>query len=155
MHGAAIFPLEEIQVNEFEPAVRDQISGAYRQAEQGSFDANTTGKLGMILQVYGRYELAETCYLRARELEPLSFRWAYYLGNLRGLLGRHREAVETLRAALKVDPGYTPALVRLAQLHLSASRRSAARAWPRPKWAVASPGSACTLTTLRWLRILS
>ncbi len=120
MHGAAIFPLEEIHVNEFEPAVRDQISGAYRQAEQGSFDATTTGKLGMILQVYGRYELAQTCYLRARELEPLSFRWAYYLGNVQGLLGRHREAVETLRAALKLDPGYTPALARLAQLHLAA-----------------------------------
>ena len=110
--------LQQINLEEFEPAARGQIGRALEDAQRKSFDAETAGKLGMTFQVYGKYDLARTCYLRAHERDLRSFRWAYYLGNLEGLLGNHGEAVETIRAALKIDADYTPALVRLAQLQL-------------------------------------
>ena len=95
--------LQQINLEEFEPAARGQIGRALEDAQRKSFDAETAGKLGMTFQVYGKYDLARTCYLRARERDLRSFRWAYYLGNLEGLLGNHGEAVETIRAALKID----------------------------------------------------
>ncbi len=107
---------QQINLDELEPAVRDQISRAYEEARQKPEDGALAGKLGMILQVYGKYELAESCYLRAQALDSRSFRWTYYLGNVEGWLGKHGQAIEHLREALKMDGSYAPARVRLAQL---------------------------------------
>ena len=111
-----LIPLEELQLDEFEPAIGEQIRGAYEKASQNPQDAAATGKLGMIFQVYGKYELAERCFLRAKGLDARSFRWAYYLGNVEGFLGKHSEAVQHIREALTIDGKYVPARVRLAQL---------------------------------------
>ncbi len=108
--------LEQISLEEFEPAIRDQILGAHQEAVNEPQDATKVGRLGMIFQVYGKYELAGSCYLRARALDPSSFRWAYYLGNIQGLLGKQAQAIESISEALKIDGGYAPARVRLAQL---------------------------------------
>src|SRR5437867_12220819 len=70
----------------------------------------------MIFQAYGKYELAEVSYGRAAGLAPGSFRWLYYLGNVEGWLGRHREAIGHIQEALKRDANYTPARVRLGDL---------------------------------------
>jgi hypothetical protein len=66
---------ERINQAELEPAVRDQINRAYEEARAKPLDATVVGRLGMIFQVYGKYELAETCYLRARGLDSKSSRW--------------------------------------------------------------------------------
>jgi tetratricopeptide (TPR) repeat protein len=113
---ADLISIQRIQQEEFEPAVGEQIRHAYEQACKKPRDAEVAGKLGMIFQCYGKYELAEVCYRRARELAPLSFRWAYYLGNIEAWTGRNSEAIIRIREALNIDVKYTPARVRLGQL---------------------------------------
>ena len=108
--------LEEISLQEFEPAVRDQIGRAYEQARKGAQDGAAAGNLGMVLQAYGKYELAASCYRRARALDRRSFRWPYYLGAVEGMLGNNPEATAHVREALALNPAYAPARVRLARL---------------------------------------
>lgn len=111
-----LIPFEQINLEKFEPAVGEQIRLAHHEARRDARNAEAVGKLGMIFQAYGKYELAEICYLRASALAPRSFRWLYYLGNVQGWLGKHRQAISNVREALKRDAGYTPARVRLAEL---------------------------------------
>ena len=111
-----LISLQEIQQEEFEPAVGEQIRLAYNQALHEPRNAEVVGRLGMILQCYRKYELAELCYRRASTLSPRSFRWAYYLGNVEGWTGKNHDAIDHVRKALRIDESYTPARVRLAQL---------------------------------------
>jgi tetratricopeptide (TPR) repeat protein len=111
-----LISLKTIQQEEFEPAVGEQIRIAYQEAFRNAGNAEAVGRLGMILQCYGKYELAERCYSRARGLGPDTFRWAYYLGNIDAWLGKNQEGINHIREALKIDDNYIPARVRLAQL---------------------------------------
>ncbi len=111
-----LISLHEIRQEEFEPAIGEQIRFAYEQALHNTRDADVVGRLGMILQCYGKYEPAEICYRRAWGLAPRTFRWIYYLGNIEAWLGRNQDAVNHIREALKIDGNYTPARVRLGQL---------------------------------------
>jgi len=109
---------ERINQAELEPAVRDQINRAYEEARAKPLDATVVGRLGMIFQVYGKYELAETCYLRARGLDSKSSRWPYYLGIVEKALGKNEQAISYTRDSLQIDASYAPARIRLAQLLL-------------------------------------
>jgi tetratricopeptide (TPR) repeat protein len=109
---------EQISLAEFEPAVRDQVSRAYEEARAKPRDATAVGRLGMMFQVYGKYELAETCYIRARGLDPKSSRWPYYLGIIEKSLGKNEQAISCTRESLQIDGSYAPARIRLAQLLL-------------------------------------
>ncbi len=109
---------EQVNLAEFEPAVREQVSRAFEEARAKPQDATAVGRLGMMFQVYGRYELAETCYLRARGLDPKSSRWPYYLGMVGKSLGKNDQAIAFTRASLQIDGNYAPARIRLAQLLL-------------------------------------
>src|SRR5262245_3395813 len=108
--------LDDITQEQFEPAVGRQIRLAYAEASRDPHNAEAVGKLGMILQAYGKYQLAEICYRRARALAPGSFRWAYYLGNVEGWLGKAADAITHIRQALRIDKDYVPARIRLAEL---------------------------------------
>ncbi len=109
---------ERISLAEFEPAVWDQISRAYEEARAKPQDATAVGRLGMMFQVYGKYELAETCYTRARGLDSRSSRWPYYLGIIEKSLGKNEQAISCTRESLQIDGSYAPARIRLAQLLL-------------------------------------
>jgi tetratricopeptide (TPR) repeat protein len=111
-----LIALQEIQHEEFEPAVGEQIRLAYNETLHDPRNAEVVGRLGMILQCYRKYELAEVCYRRAWELSPRSLRWVYYLGNVEGWMGKNPDAIADVRKVLKIDEHYTPARVRLAQL---------------------------------------
>lgn len=107
--------LPKIKVTDFLPEVRSQVQRAYHIALQHPKDAEASGKLGMLLDLYGRPGEARVCYQRAHQLEPRSFGWAYYLGSLMAKQGKQQEAVETLRAALALRPDYLPARLKLAE----------------------------------------
>jgi tetratricopeptide (TPR) repeat protein len=111
-----VISVEQINPEEYEPAVGKQIRVAYEEARQNPQDAEVVGKLGMIFQCYGKYDLAATCYHRAWGLAPRSFRWVYYLGNVEGWLGKYQDAVNHIGESLKIEGSNTPARVRLAQL---------------------------------------
>jgi tetratricopeptide (TPR) repeat protein len=109
---------EQINLKEYEPVIGEQIRVAYDEARRNPQDAEAVGKLGMIFQCYGEYQLAETCYRRAWALAPRSFRWEYYLGNVESWQGKYQDAVHHIGEALKIEGSNTPARVRLAQLLL-------------------------------------
>lgn len=107
---------QEFGLEEFEPAVREQIGRAYELAQRHPDDAVPAGKLGMLFQAYARYDLAERYYKRAHELDARSFRWAYYLASIEGMLGKTTQAIALLRAALAIDASSAPGRLRLAEL---------------------------------------
>jgi tetratricopeptide (TPR) repeat protein len=111
-----LISLQEIRQEEFEPAIGEQIRSAYDQALHNTRDAEVVGRLGMILQCYGKYEPAEICYRRAWGLAPHTLRWVYYLGNIEAWLGRNQDAVRHIRESLTIEESYNPARVRLGQL---------------------------------------
>ena len=96
------------------PAVQTQIQNALVAARANPKIATASGNLGMILDSYRQYAPAAACYLRAHILDMGPFRWAYYLGWAQATLGRYGKAALTLRQALRLDPDYLPARLRLS-----------------------------------------
>ncbi|MGO9270388.1 MAG: tetratricopeptide repeat protein [Terriglobia bacterium] len=120
--------LPKLAVDNFLPEVRSQVQQAYDAARQRPKDAEAAGKLGMLLDLYDRPDQASVCYQRAHQLDATSFRWLYYLGSLLAKRGKHSEAAATLRAALRVNPDYLPARLKLAESLLLAGEIDASDA---------------------------
>ena len=111
--------LPQLQLDVIPAAARADIEEALSEAQQNPADARPSGRLGMILHAYKQYESAASCYERAHVIAPSEFRWAYYLGTVRFLLGRDEAAAAPLRHALELDAKYLPAHIKLAQVLLS------------------------------------
>jgi len=106
--------LPRMDLKEFDPVIQEQVKDAYDAALANPRDAAANGKLGMLMEVYGRREFAAIWYERAHQLDPSAFRWLYYLGSLQSVQGKRAEATATLRKAVVLDPGYLPARLKLA-----------------------------------------
>ena len=117
----AIPELPLLVLDNVAPAVRDQIQEAYANARANLNDEGAIGRLGMVLQTYGLLKEAAVCYRRASQLAPSTFRWVYYLGVVEAGEGRCDAAASTLRMALRLDPTYVPAQLRLADCLLSSA----------------------------------
>src|SRR5438132_6149421 len=74
--------LPTLILSNFRPEVRSQVRQAYDLALQHPKQAEASGNLGMLLDLYDRPKDASQCYERAHQLDPTSFKWAYYLGSL-------------------------------------------------------------------------
>ena len=75
----------------FPLSLREKVQSAYAAALARPQDALANGRLCMILQAYNKSdERAEDCYQRAHQLDPASFRWAYYLGSVQMNRGKHK-----------------------------------------------------------------
>ena len=96
--------LPPVDPTEFPQVVQEQVQEAYDAARANPRDADASGKLGMLLDLYKRRESAQVWYERAHQLDPGAFRWLYYLGSLQSALGKRAEATATLRAALRLNP---------------------------------------------------
>lgn len=114
--------LPAINMANFFPVVREQVEKAFQAAQANPKSAEASGALGMILDTYEQYDSAAVCYQRARWLDPISFRWVYYLGWVQTALGRFGEAETTLREALRMNPRYLPAKLRLAEALLATGK---------------------------------
>lgn len=112
--------LPQLELKEFDPVIREQVQEAYDAARANPRDAAASGKVGMLLDVYKRRELAAAWYERAHQSDPRDLRWLYYLGSLQIVQGKRAEATATLRTALSLDPGYLPARLKLADNLLAA-----------------------------------
>jgi protein O-GlcNAc transferase len=106
--------LPRILFNNFGPGIREQVREADEDARKNASDPQKVGRLAMVLQTYEEHELAIQVYERARHLRPDQFQWAYLLATCQIALGRHREAVTTLREALIKQPDYLHAQLKLA-----------------------------------------
>jgi tetratricopeptide (TPR) repeat protein len=117
--------LPKLTLAGFLPEVRDQVQQAYGAARGRPQDAAASGRLGMLLNLYDRPEEARVCYERAHQLDARSFQWLYYLGSLLAKQGKHSEAARTLRAALRLNPDYLPARLKLAETLFNAGELEA------------------------------
>ncbi len=104
----------------FQPVAREEVEKRFQQAQATPADPDANGRLGMILHAFEQYDAALTCYKRAHQLDPASFRWTYYIGTVQTSLGKEAEAIRSLRAALRIKPQEAAARLRLAELLLSA-----------------------------------
>lgn len=120
--------LPRLEMAGFLPAIREEVQKAYSAAKANPDDPKVVGELGMILHAYQQRAAAELCYRRAHGLNTEEFRWRYYLGVVQAEQGRHEEAVASLRDALKANPTYLPARLRLADSLLETSRLKEAQA---------------------------
>src|SRR6266571_266497 len=116
-------PLPRIVPETFPPALRERVKRAYEDAVAHPQDPSANGQLGMILQAYQHAdERAGVCYRRAHSLDQVSFRWAYYLSLVQSEEGHYSEAVLTLQEALRLDPDYLPAQLKLGDCFLASGR---------------------------------
>jgi tetratricopeptide (TPR) repeat protein len=121
--------LPEVNPDGFPPAVRDKVREAYAAVRANPEAPAVNGKLGMLLHAYQPAdERAEICYRRARRFDPKSFRWAYYLGLVQAARGNTGEAISTLREALRLDPDYLPAQIKLSEWLLASDSAQEAQA---------------------------
>jgi len=127
-YGQSLPPLPTLPLDTYEEPARAQISAADQAARQNPDDADRNGQLGMLLYANEQYEFAETCFERAHALDPGEARWAYYLGRTQSNLARHDRAVESLREALRLRPGYLPVRLFLAKCLLDAGKTDESRA---------------------------
>jgi tetratricopeptide (TPR) repeat protein len=107
-------PLPAITTTEFQPAVRQAVDEAYRQAKAKPDDAAAVGRLGMVLHAHNQLISARGCYRRASALEPGVFDWHYYLG----VASDGQAAVDALREALRIRD-YLAARIRLGDALLA------------------------------------
>jgi tetratricopeptide (TPR) repeat protein len=118
---SAVPELPRLTLDNFSPGIREQIKEAYSFARNHADDAGASGRLGMVLQTYGLLQEAAICYQRAIQLEPNSFPWTYYLGAVEADQGHCDTATATLRLALRIEPNYVPAKLRLANCLLASA----------------------------------
>jgi protein O-GlcNAc transferase len=118
--GEKLPELPEIPLEGFSPAVRVEIEKAYAGVRSQPRDAAANGHLGMVLHAHQQIATAEVCYRRAHQLQPEWFDWLYYLAVVQQLQGKNAAAIENLRRAVKLQPDYTAAYLRLADLLLAA-----------------------------------
>lgn len=120
--SAAAPALPKLPVGSFASPMREQIREAHDEVLRRPDEAEGNGRLAMLLYGYEQFQFAETCFERARAFDPKDRRWPYYLGRTQAVLGKHDEAVRSLRAALEHDPGYLPARLALAESLLAAGK---------------------------------
>ncbi len=108
-------PLPMLSLQNFLPAIRQQLQEAYDAVVIHPRDSAANGKLGMVLQAYGELQGAEIAYRRAHLLAPFHFDWIYYLAQIRAAQGNCDDAARLLREALKLNPGYLPARLKFAE----------------------------------------
>lgn len=111
-------PLPDVSVDGFQPVIREEIEKALQRARADSGDPRAVGELCMLLHAHQQNAAAETCYKRAHALAPDEFRWQYLMATAQVELGQDSEAIQNFREALRIDPSYVPAKVRLADLLL-------------------------------------
>ena len=107
--------LPALTLTDFPAEVRDQVQQAYGTARQRPRDVEAVGRVGMLLDLYDRPDQALVYYERANQLNARSFQWLYYLGSLLAKQGKHAQAARTFREALRLDPAYLPARLKLAE----------------------------------------
>ena len=103
----------------FGPHIRAVVEDALETAQAAPTNPSAVARLGMVLHAYDQFEGAERCYERALELQPGQSAWLYYLGSVRARLGRHNEALDAFRQAVRSDPSYAPARLQLADVLLA------------------------------------
>lgn len=119
--------LPVIDLNAFQPGVREVIGDALKNAQTSPESADAVGRLGMALHAHDQFSAAVACYRRAADLDPKRFEYRYYWGAALSADRKFSEAIEPLSRAVELDPESAPARLKLADALLEAGRRDEAR----------------------------
>jgi len=125
--GQALPPLPKLPLDAYEAPARAQVEQALAAVEQNPRDAGRNGRLGMLLYANEQYEAASACFERAHALAPAEARWPYLLARAQSNSSAHDAAIEAVRAALGLQPGYLPARLLLAKSLLDAGQTDESR----------------------------
>ncbi len=121
--------LPAVDLDRFEPAVREQLASLRTRIDEDPRDAGAAGRYGMALDGYGWIEEAAVCYRRAVALDPAEFRWWYYLGRVESRSGRTAAALGALGKAVELRPSFVPAILRLGEISLEQGDAEGAARW--------------------------
>lgn len=86
------------------------------------------GNMGTRYHGHGLLPSAAACYQNAHNLQPLEFRWLYYLGVVLREMGQYPDALKVFYQAHLLDPEYVPTLIVLAEESLQNKEYEKARA---------------------------
>jgi tetratricopeptide (TPR) repeat protein len=125
--GQALPPLPKLPLDAYEAPARAQVEQALAAVAQNPRDAGRNGRLGMLLYANEQYEAASACFERAHALAPAEARWPYLLARAQSNSSAHDAAIEAVRAALGLQPGYLPARLLLAKSLLDAGQTDESR----------------------------
>jgi tetratricopeptide (TPR) repeat protein len=120
-------PLPSVRPETFDAHARGQVREAYETAVGNPADPEANGRLGMLLYAYEQFEMAAPCFERARLFAPRDPRWPYYLGRAQASLGGHARAAASFREALRLNPVYLPAELKLAESLLESGEMEESR----------------------------
>ena len=118
-------PIPKLDLASYRPQLRTPAEKAYQALQAKPSDPDVNGNLGMLLHAFEQLESAEICYRRARLLDTKKFQWAYYLGLVQSLDGKNELAAASLQDAIRIDPGYVPARIKLAEVLLNLGKLDA------------------------------
>ena len=127
LHQTGLPDIPRLKLTTFRPQIRDQIQKGYEEVTAKPKDPDANGRMGMLLHAFEQYETAELCYRRAHSLDPSRFQWAYYLGLVQAIDGRNEDAAATLGVAIRLEPEYLPARIKLAEVLLNLGRAAESR----------------------------
>jgi tetratricopeptide (TPR) repeat protein len=109
-------PVPSVSADGLDPEVRDAILTAHRQAAADPSSGQASGRLGMVLHAHAIYPPALLAYERAIRLEPKEFAWRYYHALVVWQLSGPAKADKPLSDALRLRPGYAPAVLKRGDL---------------------------------------
>ena len=98
------------------PVIKNHIEETAQLAVTNSNQIEVVSNYCMVLSAYSFSEQANACYGYAQELDPKEFRWRYHFAVTLADLGQTQEAITAFRRALKIDPNYYWASLRLGDL---------------------------------------
>jgi tetratricopeptide (TPR) repeat protein len=115
-------PLPPVALDSYPPPTREALSRVYRDAIARPADAGAVGALARTLHAWDQWGAAHDAYLRAHALAPQTFEWLYLDAVVLQRLARHADAATLLEQALRLEPDYLPARVKLAEALLEAGQ---------------------------------
>ncbi len=107
---SSLGPLRVAKIEEAEAAI-ERLRGA---GDRGAL-ADAYGRLAMHYHAYKLFAGAARHYETASELAPNNFRWLYFQGRTALTQARREDAFRCFQAAVRLDPGYAPALIELGE----------------------------------------
>jgi len=92
------------------------IQRAFNELRNGKEDAEQAGEMARLFHAHGELDIAIPLYRLASSLEPEEFEWIYLLSVAQASDNRIEESIRTLENALRINPEYMPAHLRLGEL---------------------------------------
>jgi len=147
--GSPVPPVPTVQVDGLDADVRDAIQKARDEALAQPKSGQASGRLGMVLEAHTLYQPAALAFQRAVRLEPKEFAWRYYLAVAQEFASQPDQALNAISDALRINPSYTPAILKRGELLYKLGRLKESDAALEPLLAQNSnPNAAETLYNL-------